>query len=240
MVRLHRSITCRPSVRAVRTSSRNRGCSSGAPPVMSTVRTPGLRAARGLVDHGGVTTVQVMRRWQCRQLGCAFAQIDLQCLHRPSPDRADSVLLERALEGVGHHGPPCGQPNALDLSGGTLCARMDSAGDHHVAAAARAAAGGLIGSTQEVVQGLSALASCTPDAHCESEASLGRLEHHALDGLAEALTDGVGILLDGQRNQGDESIGPFSAATSSQRRQRSISVWMAEVPRLRSPFPRRR
>src|SRR3712207_8098589 len=38
-VRLQRSITCAPSARARFTSSRNHGLSSGAPPVMSTVRT---------------------------------------------------------------------------------------------------------------------------------------------------------------------------------------------------------
>ena len=56
-------------------------------------------------------------------------------------------------------------------------------------------AGGLISPAQQIIEGLPSFSCGAAYSNGEPEAALGGLEHHAFDGLPEALSDRVCILL---------------------------------------------
>ncbi len=76
MVRLQRSMTCFPAAHARVTSSRQRGCSSGAPPVISTVgmAVPSTISSTRSITASGIDSVRSgpASTWQWRQVWLHF------------------------------------------------------------------------------------------------------------------------------------------------------------------------
>lgn len=85
-----------------------------------------------------------------------------------------------------------------------------SAGDDYISSRASTASSGLVGSAQELIEGLSALACGATHPNSQAEASLCRLEDHLLDRLTKTLSDGVCILLDCEREERNESVRPLT------------------------------